>query len=212
MAKLYTASELHKKLVKNQIITTRVATLNEHIAKGVIPSYQVDGKMGKFFKYKEAKECLIKHGLAKPKPKVSKPKYGSKPIKARTLDDDFIDRLDNAPEPKKGQTQQEYGETIVKELGLEPTLTDANIYKTLYIGKREKLRYETDAGKLISRDEVESKAFEVARTVRDKLLTVPERLSNELASINDPHKIKELLYKEFNILLDGFSGEAFNVE
>ena len=211
MAKLYTAKEVHTKLTKKQIVTTKLSTFHEHVEKGKIPFHHVDGKMGKFFKYTEVKEALIKQALGSRPPKNSKPMYGSNLKTGKTLNEDFIDKLDNAPEPKKGQSQQEYGAAVVAELGVEPTLTDANIYKTIYIGKREKLRYETDAGLLISRDDVESKAFEVARTIRDKLLTVPERLSNELASIDDPHMIKELLYKEFKILLDGFSEEAFNV-
>ncbi len=90
-----------------------------------------------------------------------------------------------------------------------PTLTDANIIKTITTTKREQLKLEEEQGKLISREEVENKAFTVTRTIRDKILSIPERMSNELASMDDPHQVKELLYKEFGLMLDGFSKESF---
>lgn len=90
-----------------------------------------------------------------------------------------------------------------------PTLTDANILKTIVTTKREKAKLAEEEGKVIAREVVEDKAFTVARIIRDKILSIPERMANELASIDNPHVIKELLYKEFGVLLEGLSKESF---
>jgi len=56
---------------------------------------------------------------------------------------------------------------------------------------------------------VEQKAFIVARVIRDQMLTLPERLSGELASSTDPKEIKEIMYKEINeVLMYLHEGEA----
>ena len=117
------------------------------------------------------------------------------------------------PKAKKGEadfeTEEDYIKHLTKRLRKSPTITDANIIKTIFAGKRERLKYEEEVGMLISRAEVEDKAFNVSRSIRDKILTIPERLANELATMSDPHSVKELLYKEFGVLLDGFSKDSF---
>jgi hypothetical protein len=191
MKMLYKQKEVLKLLYKNNIATFNKSSFSEAVSRGQIPYHYEDGVKTKLYDYDEVVEAIKKAGIGKPP--------------------SLIEKLDKAPPPKAGQTKEEYGEQIVHELGEKPSVTDANIYKTIYQGKIEKIKYEKLMGELIPREAVENKAFETARAIRDKILTIPERLSNELASISDAHQIKELLFKEFEMLLDGFSEESFYV-
>ena len=179
------ATETLKRLHDEDLVTFKKASFSEAVAIGKIP-FTLNNKGKKRYDYKEVVKAIADSGIGRP-PKT----------------------LENITEPTVNQSPQEYGEQAVAELGAKPTLTDANIFKTLYAGKLEKLKYEIQRGEVILRTEVEDKAFSVSRAIRDKILTMPERLSNELASINDAHQIKELLYKEFGLLLDGFSEKSF---
>jgi len=177
------ATQVLKKLHEEGKATFTKASFSEAVIIGKIPyTRSPTGKHKKEYDYEEVCEALLIGGIGKPQVTI-----------------------DSMSEPTPDQTAQEYGEQVVAELGSKPTLTDANIFKTLYTGKLEKLKYQIQKGEVISRDEVEDKAFAVSRAIRDKILTMPERLSNELATINDAHQIKELLYKEFGLLLEELS-------
>lgn len=57
-------------------------------------------------------------------------------------------------------------------------------------------------GKLIDRSAVERTWFERARLIRDGLLGIPDRLASLVASINDPHKVHNLLDSELRKALN----------
>lgn len=61
--------------------------------------------------------------------------------------------------------------------------------------KSEKARIELEKiqGSLVESAEVQKAAFDIARKTRDRLLAVPDRISNLLATEEDPHKIREIL-------------------
>ena len=185
---LFTQKEVYKKLVKDGLVTFSKTAFSQAVSRGTIPHHFEDGVKHKLYDFKEVRKAIKDAGIGSPK--------------------SVQHQLDTLPEPKEGQSKEEYGAEI-SELGKKPTLTDANIYKTLYAGKLEKLKYEKEMGLLISRAEVEDKAFSASRAIRDKILSTPERMSNELASMNDPHQVKELLFKEFGLMLDGFSKDSF---
>lgn len=54
--------------------------------------------------------------------------------------------------------------------------------------RARKLRLDNDAreGRLVPIDRVRREAFDGARTIRDALLNIPDRLSGELAAETDP--------------------------
>lgn len=60
----------------------------------------------------------------------------------------------------------------------------------------------------IPREEVTRAAFAVARQVRDTLLLIEERLPDQLASITDPRRIREMLRVEFRAALLKLSAEV----
>ena len=188
--KLLSQRKVFNKLKEKGLVTFNLSSFNEAIGRGQIPYHMEDGARFKSYNFKEVAKAIRVAGIGKPKV-------------------DIQAKIEDLPMPKEGESKEAYAEGMVKELGENATITDANIFKTIYSGKLEKLKYEKEQGLLIPRDEVEDKAFSVARSIRDKILSTPERMANELASMNDPHEVKELLFKEFNKMLEGFSEESF---
>jgi len=200
---LHTQKEVLKLLKKKGVATFNKSSFSEAVKRGQIPYRTEEGVHNKLYFYPEVAKAIKQAGIGGIKG-VDKPKI-----------DDITDppstqsKLNDLPDPRNGQSEDEYKEIVAKQLGEDATITDANIFKTIYAGKLEKLKYEKELGLLIPREEVEDKAFSVSRAIRDKILSIPERMSSELASIDDPHVIKELLYKEFGMMLDGFSEDSF---
>ena len=183
---LYTQKEILKKLKKEGVVTFTKTPFLEAVKRGTIPYRTEDGVKSKLYNFDDVVQAIVKAGIGNPpKPKDEEPDV-----------DDF-------------ESEEDYIKHLKKNLKKKPTLTDANIIKTIFAGKREQLKYEEEMELLVPRAEVESKAFNVSRSIRDKILTIPERLANELATMSDPHAVKELLYKEFGVLLDGFSKDSF---
>lgn len=60
------------------------------------------------------------------------------------------------------------------------TLTDARVLETVYKGKRQRLRFEQEAGKLIDAGEAEAKWAEAGVKIRDAVLGIPTRMVNRL--------------------------------
>ena len=189
---LLTQKEVLAQLIKNKIVTFTKQSFSEAVSIGVIPYVTQGAKNRKMYNYDDVKRAIQKAGIGNPPPTIPQ-------------------QIDKATPPKKGQDPIEYGTQVADELGSNPTLPEANTFKAIYQGKLEKIKYEKELGKLVDRDLVETTAFTVARTIRDKAMAIPERLSDELASINEPHVIKEMLYKEIMTMLDGFDAESFNV-
>jgi len=194
MDNLLRASEVRKLLIANGDMTITKTSFAELVTNGKIPiADKVGVKNRKMFIYEEVKEALFLGGYGKPKQKENS-------------------NLENIPDPEEGQSKEDYIKTIEDRLKKKPTLTDANILKTIYDTRTKKFDFDTKQGLHVLKSDMENTAFNASRVIRDKLLTIPERLSNELATINEPHTIKELLYKEINILLDGFSADSFDVK
>lgn len=67
-----------------------------------------------------------------------------------------------------------------------------------YQAELAQLEYEKAAGKLVDADEVRAEARKVASSVISTLYTIPDRISDELAGMNDAFKIQRLLINEFD--------------
>ncbi len=87
------------------------------------------------------------------------------------------------------------------------SFTEAKQNLYYWRGKLAKQQHDVRAGILIYREEVEQKAFTSTRVIRDQVLMLPERMSDELSSINEPEKIKEILFEEINNILENFTLE-----
>ncbi|MDZ4678408.1 MAG: hypothetical protein SGI74_12965 [Oligoflexia bacterium] len=78
----------------------------------------------------------------------------------------------------------------------------ARAVRETYQARIAKLEFEEKTGKLIDAEKVKLEAFEVARIVRDALLNIPNRISNELAGEPDPVKVHKLLSQEITRALE----------
>lgn len=183
---LYTQKEVLKKLKKEGVVTFTKTPFLEAVKRGTIPYTHEDGVKSKMYDYDAVVKAIVSAGIGNP-PKSP----------------------EDIPDPDDFESEEEYIAHLKKKIKKNPTLTDANIIKTIFAGKREQLKYEEEMGLLVSQSEVESKAFNVSRSIRDKIMSIPERLANEIATMNNPHQVKELLYKEFGVLLEGFSEDSY---
>ena len=68
-----------------------------------------------------------------------------------------------------------------------------------------KLDYEKEIGQVVSADAVRVLAFKAARTARDQLLSMPDRLAPVLAGDSDEFKVHQLLSDEIRRVCDDLS-------
>lgn len=71
--------------------------------------------------------------------------------------------------------------------------TKLRAISTLYDVKIKRLAFETKAGNLVEVDKVKSQQFKIAKMIRDSLLTIPNKISDRLAAMDDSHEIHLLL-------------------
>ncbi len=89
----------------------------------------------------------------------------------------------------------------------------ARTEKEIYRAKMAKLNYERMEGTLVLASAVRDQAFQTARTVRDGILAVPDRVSSLLAGeINatgkvDKTRVNEILGKELRQVLENLCSE-----
>lgn len=62
-----------------------------------------------------------------------------------------------------------------------------------FLAKQAQLDYEERAKQLLKKAEVEREAFDVARQVRDRFLSLPQELAGTLVSMTDENEIKKYL-------------------
>lgn len=78
----------------------------------------------------------------------------------------------------------------------DKSFNDIKKLKEYYQGLKAKLDYEKESGLLVLKDDVERAAYEVSRIVRNKLLTIPARVSSIVASMNDKREVQSYIYDE----------------
>jgi hypothetical protein len=88
-----------------------------------------------------------------------------------------------------------------------PTYAQSRAVRELYLARLARIEFEERAAKLVSRDEVTVAAFTKARTVRDNLLNIPDRLAAMLAAEADPAQVHQILSEEIRKVLIELSGD-----
>lgn len=131
---------------------------------------------------------------------------GSYPSVADMSDDEKKEYEQEKEELKK--LMQESGEDISDEdvesfEGMKPMAI--RLFKEYYQGKLSKLDFQRKSGELISIDEVKKNIFEASKIIRDGLLSIPARLSSQLAFESDPHRCRTMLESEINRQLSTLS-------
>ncbi|MFQ5510185.1 MAG: terminase small subunit, Nu1 [Leptospirillia bacterium] len=62
-------------------------------------------------------------------------------------------------------------------------------------------------GQLVDAAAVKKEAFTAGRQVRDRLMKIPDKISPELATMDDGHAIRNRLLAEFREVLEGLASE-----
>jgi hypothetical protein len=160
-------------------------------------------------------ERVAKGDMPKPPVKKSKARPLFEPVVAHLTSDGVMRAGEPRPQPLpqpvpaqmwKGTAPGTEDPTASKG----PDLNTSKSVQALYAARTARLEYEQRAGKLVPVDAVKAEAFKTARTVRDAILNIPERLTPMLAAESEPAKIYALLVKEFTDALSALSGEADN--
>lgn len=108
----------------------------------------------------------------KPRPETSEPEPEPEPEAAA------------APEPRTGTFQQ------------------ARTLREAYMARLAKLEFDEKSGLLVRADAVKNEAFKVARTVRDNMLNIPDRIAAELANETNQFKVHQRLTQEIRRALE----------
>lgn len=84
-------------------------------------------------------------------------------------------------------------------------LTEAKTAKEIYNARLARAEYEEQIGKLVPIETVKADAFKLARTVRDGLLNLPDRVAHELAHETDPSAVHLRLSSEIRLVLEAIA-------
>lgn len=86
-----------------------------------------------------------------------------------------------------------------------PTYIQSRAIRELYVARLRKMEYEEKANRLVPLDKVTVRWFNLARQLRDQLLSVPNRIDAILAAESDRFKTNQLLTEEISRVLEEFS-------
>ncbi len=89
------------------------------------------------------------------------------------------------------------------------TLNGVKIQKEFWLGKKAEIEYKRQMNEVVSIEEVNRNAFEVARLVRDSLGGMSARLTSMLITEDDPHVIRTLIDEEVNRTLTSVSESIY---
>jgi len=89
-----------------------------------------------------------------------------------------------------------------------PNIYISKAEKEHYLAKQAKLSYEIKAGKLVEVEKVRAEWAKIALTIRNSIMTIPDRLAPALAGQTDADKIHELLTQEFIQALEALSDDG----
>ena len=86
-----------------------------------------------------------------------------------------------------------------------PDYQTSRAIREAYAARLAKLEYEERTGKLISAEDVSVRTFNLARRMRDRMLTLPRRLSAAFAAEQDARTIEQRMEDEIRQALEELS-------
>jgi len=81
----------------------------------------------------------------------------------------------------------------------------ARAVRETFLARTAQLNYEVQSGVLVKRAEMEAATFNLARTFRDQMLNIPERISAIVAAERDPRNCHDILTAEIRKALISFA-------
>ena len=91
---------------------------------------------------------------------------------------------------------EEIDENLDDDSFKNKSFNDIKKLKEYYQGLKAKLDYEKECELLVLKDDVERAAYEISRITRNKLLSIPARVSSIVASMNDKREVQSYIYDE----------------
>ena len=88
----------------------------------------------------------------------------------------------------------------------------ARAINSIYEARLKKLALDEKLGNLLPKQDVEQATFDSFRVLRDRLLSVPYRISGQLAAESDPLTIHETLEAEIRLALEACVGVGGSVD
>lgn len=94
-----------------------------------------------------------------------------------------------------------------KATELSTVLLKTRIKNEVEKGKLLEVEAKLKTGQVLDAQIVEKEAFQAARTVREALQNIPDRVASLLASLSDANQIYDILAKEIRTALEGLADE-----
>lgn len=83
-----------------------------------------------------------------------------------------------------------------------PTIAEARRARMVYQAERERLMLLREKEELLPAEQVKREAFNLAKSIREALLNIPDRVSNQFAAETDPQAVHLLLTGEISQALE----------
>lgn len=106
---------------------------------------------------------------------------------------------------RKGTPEETYTTPPSKTAELSTVLLKTRIKNEVERGKLLEVEAKVKTGQYLDAQTVEKEAFQTARTVRDSLQNIPDRVSSLLASLSDSNEIYDILTQEIRTALETLS-------
>jgi len=231
MEHLITASACCKKLKDDLGYICKPDYFSKLVAEGKFPIHSKPNSPKKFYIYSEVKAVVETFSkVSQNKPEIKK-EYEDDSLLAQAGKIDSV--ADMSPEEIEIRLKQESDardeakaqaraagvdvdnpededdEEPEEESFFGKTLNHVKIQKEFWLGKKAEIEYKKQMEELVSNDDVNKNAFEVARAVRDGLIGMSARLSPILAAEDDAHVIRTLIDEEVYRSLSSVSEKIY---
>lgn len=110
---------------------------------------------------------------------------------------------DEVPPSKSSQESGQRSEKVDRADQLSQSYSQSRAVRETYNARLAKLSYEERSGTLVNAQEVQNEAFKIGRVIRDSLLSIPDRVSAELAAETNQFKLHARLTEEIRKALIG---------
>lgn len=95
----------------------------------------------------------------------------------------------------------------IQEVGAILAYEESKAREKEFKAKIQELDYKQRIGELIERAAVEKELFEMARKVRNNIMTIPSKVMDQLAATTDPYEVEKILLNEIHLSLEGLANE-----
>jgi excisionase family DNA binding protein len=107
----------------------------------------------------------------------------------------------SSDEPLVADAKPKKGQAIGESMKGGPSFAEAQRAREVYRAERERLRLLQEKGELVVASDVKKEVTTLMRTVRDNMMSIPDRVASQLAALTDIHEVHHLLDDEIRTAL-----------